>query len=326
MNQLISVIVPAYNAENHLKECLDSLIAQTYRNLEIIIVNDGSTDTTENICEKYVNEHDNIKYFYQNNQGVSVARNRGIQLAQGQYIGFVDADDIVHPNMYEHLLDILTKYKADISTVEIANDYDFKFNNIKKKESVFTQKEYLKIFFKIGSQKIIYYVWNRLYKRSIFQEIDFFDERFSIGEDVIASYKAIIRAERIVSSNQKMYFYRKGSGVTSSFNPKYFQLIEVWNQINEITMNYKLNYEEYVRINKARILFTILTEMALSGAYRNKKYKDKTIKLVNQLKNEKRLLLNSDIALSRKILISLFCINYNFSARIISKISFIERQ
>lgn len=325
MDQLISVIVPAYNAERHLKECLDSLLAQTYQRIEVIIVDDGSTDRTAQICKEYTEKDKRIVYVFQKNQGVSEARNHGIQVAKGDYLGFVDADDKIHPDMYGYLLKILLENDADLSTVEIADDIHYDLGSNRCKEEILSQEEMAKIFFKVGSQKIIYYVWNRLYKREIFQEKEYFDKRFSIGEDVIASYKAIIRSKKIVVSSCPMYFYRKDSGVTSSFNKKYFQLIDVWEEVRRITENIIPQYLEYVYINQARINFTLLTELALSGAYKEAKYKNNVTMLVKQLKKEKQRLLKSDIALSRKILIVLFCTNYKLAAKVLSAIK-IERQ
>jgi glycosyltransferase involved in cell wall biosynthesis len=101
---IISVIVPVYNAEKYLNECIDSLIGQTFfYSMEVILIDDGSTDNSPSLCDSYSQKHENIKVIHQENSGVSVARNRGIEKAQGKYIGFVDADDYVYPEMYERL-------------------------------------------------------------------------------------------------------------------------------------------------------------------------------------------------------------------------------
>ena len=101
----ISVIIPAYNAEKYLNQCLDSIVAQTiFEEIEVIVINDGSTDNTQKIAEDYKKKYSNFKVYSQENKGLSVTRARGIELAQGEYIGWVDADDFIKPNMYEKLL------------------------------------------------------------------------------------------------------------------------------------------------------------------------------------------------------------------------------
>ena len=112
---LISIIIPAYNIENYIAKCLDSLLNQTYKNLEIIVVDDGSSDNTGKIVDDYVLRYKNIKAIHKKNGGVSSARNSGIDVANGEYIGFVDGDDIVDKEMFEILMDNAIKYEADIS-------------------------------------------------------------------------------------------------------------------------------------------------------------------------------------------------------------------
>lgn len=316
---LISVVIPVYNADRYLEKCLDSVIRQTYSNLQIILVDDGSTDNSAQICRRYAEEDRRIQIICQKNQGVSAARNVGIERAEGCYIGFVDADDWIHPDMYRHLLEIMEKYDADISTVECLKTFgEDGCEQEKINIRVLEQEEFAKAFFKIGSQKILYYIWNRLYKREILEKHQF-DERFAVGEDVVASYKAIIKADRIAVSNQKMYFYRQMSGVTGLFNDKYFQLIDVWKKVGEITEERVKKYLPYVKINQERIYFTLLTELAVSGGYKNPNYKEQIAFLLNSLKKGKRLLLKSDIAVSRKVLIFVFCLNYRLCAFVLEK-------
>ncbi len=113
---IISVIVPVYNAEKYLNECIDSLIGQTFfYSMEVILIDDGSTDNSPSLCDSYSQKHENIKVIHQENSGVSVARNRGIEKAQGKYIGFVDADDYVYPEMYERLFKLAEETGSDIS-------------------------------------------------------------------------------------------------------------------------------------------------------------------------------------------------------------------
>ena len=114
-NEKISVIIPVYNVEAYLERCLNTVCGQSYKNLEIILVDDGSTDNCLQICEEFAERDDRIKVIHQSNQGVSAARNTGLDAATGDYIAFVDSDDYIHPEMYERLYSLLKKHDADMS-------------------------------------------------------------------------------------------------------------------------------------------------------------------------------------------------------------------
>ena len=115
MNDLISIIVPVYKVEKYLRRCIDSILAQTYQNIEVLLVDDGSPDNSGAICDEYADKDSHVRVFHKPNGGVSSARNLGLMEAKGQYIGFVDADDYIDKTMYEVLLDNLLQEQADIS-------------------------------------------------------------------------------------------------------------------------------------------------------------------------------------------------------------------
>ena len=119
---MISVIIPVYNAEKYLLLCMESILGQSYSDLEVILVNDGSTDKSLEICKQYENNYENVVLINQHNHGVSNARNRGLEVAKGEYISFVDADDWLEERFYEHLLTIMLKYNADISMCDYTED------------------------------------------------------------------------------------------------------------------------------------------------------------------------------------------------------------
>ena len=140
-NQLISVIVPIYNVENYLRQCLDSILEQTFHNLEILLVNDGSTDDSGQICQEYLKKDSRIRYFEKENGGLSDARNYGIERAQGEYLTFIDSDDWVTSTYIEELYIKLQHYNADIS---ITNYFYFQESNATFYKHVFEpwEKEY----------------------------------------------------------------------------------------------------------------------------------------------------------------------------------------
>ena len=320
MNKLVSVIIPVYNVEKYLEQCLNSVLNQTYQNLQIILVDDGSTDRCPQICEQYAARDQRVEVIHRKNGGLTAARNTGLVAAKGDYIGFVDSDDWIHPEMYQHLVEILEKTDSDISTVEIIKTTgEIPAAQVPVSVKVLSQQEFARIFFKIGSQKIVYYVWNRLYKKELL-EPNHFEERFSIGEDVVASYKAWMKAEKIAVSNQPMYYYRQKTGMTSAFSPKYFQLLDVWNSVSQLTQDRETGYDEYVKINQERIYFTLLMELALSGEYRNSSYQTKVHELLFDLKRVRKDLLKADISTNRKIMIEAFCVNYRICAAVLSKV------
>ena len=168
-NQLISVIVPIYNVENYLRKCLDSILEQTFHNLEILLVNDGSTDGSGQICQEYVEKDNRIRYFEKENGGLSDARNYGIEQAQGEYLTFVDSDDWVTETYIEELYSKLQYYNADIS---ICNYFRFQDSNVTFYKHVFKpyEKEYdskylLEHYFEIeGGDFFLTTVWGKLYK------------------------------------------------------------------------------------------------------------------------------------------------------------------
>lgn len=181
--ELISVIVPVYNAEEHLRECLESIIQQTYENLEIIVVNDGSSDQSEKIITEIQQTDLRIRLISQENAGVSAARNAGLKAAHGAYIGFVDADDWIHPDMYRQLCQNLCQYNADISEIGITRKKDRISRKEKGKVALYNRDEYMKKFFKISSQEIKYYVDNKLFRSDIIRNAFF--PPYAIGEDVV---------------------------------------------------------------------------------------------------------------------------------------------
>ena len=172
-NSLVTVVVPIYNTEKYLRRCLDSIINQSYSNLEIILIDDGSIDNSSKICYEYsINDH-RIKIIRQKNAGVSVARNVGIRNATGQYITFVDSDDYIANDMVEILLHTIRKYNADISMCGMIRTSDKRNNMIDEDNStvIYTQEEFVKVMLRITGNRIVHYPWGKLYKKEVDREI-----------------------------------------------------------------------------------------------------------------------------------------------------------
>lgn len=213
----ISVIVPIYNVEKYLKECIDSIIFQTYTNLEILLINDGSTDSSKKICEEYVNKDSRIKLFNKVNGGLSSARNFGIKKATGDYIIFIDSDDFIEKNMIEELVFGCECNNCDISVIGVYKYFDNK--NIYK-ESKFIY------FGKVDNSKALenmmlngFYACNKLFKRYIFEKNSFESKLY---EDIYLIPYIVEKSQNIYFLNEYGYYYRQRekSIVHTEFNEK----------------------------------------------------------------------------------------------------------
>ncbi len=205
---LISIIVPVYKVEEYINKCVDSIINQTYKNLEIILVDDGSPDNCPKICDEYAKKDSRIKVIHKPNGGLSDARNRGIKEATGEYIGFIDSDDYIDEGMYEYLYELIKKYDADISIcghrdVGLVNregvvpNEELKLNNI----------EALKILAEDGVIKN--HAVTKLYKRSLFIDNNIEYPVGKIMEDILTTYKLIEKSKVIVVGTKTFYNYLK---------------------------------------------------------------------------------------------------------------------
>ena len=201
----ISIIVPVYNVEKYLSECLESLISQTLSDIEIICINDGSKDSSLEILEKYAQKDKRIVVINQENSGVSTARNTGMKCANGEYIGFIDSDDWIDSDFYEKLYNSAKNNDADIVVASIiryrkcVQKYRVKYTN---------EKVYTDLQDKISACSIpkICYVWNKLYKNEIIKDKLFTPNVYF--EDVIWLPKVIKCANKIVTVADTNYYYR----------------------------------------------------------------------------------------------------------------------
>lgn len=209
---LISIIVPVYNVETYLCECIDSICEQTYPNLEIILVDDGSTDICPGLCDGYASKDSRIKVVHQKNGGLSAARNKGYEVSSGKFIAFVDSDDTVSNIYIETLYGLLIQNDAQIAACaytraqnelqkDVIKDYD---------DDIMTSEKMLREWHG-RRKKIETVVWNKLYSREIFQT--FKDSKlFPEGkthEDIYTSHLFVEKASHIAVTNRKLYYYRK---------------------------------------------------------------------------------------------------------------------
>lgn len=214
---LISVIVPVYNVQDYVGKCLDSICGQSYRNLEIIVIDDGSTDDSPAICDSFAEKDARIKVLHCKNGGLSVARNRGLDIAEGELIGFVDSDDWIEADMYESLYRVLSQYKADISICSFFRDEDQQSIPQYNSGKIHIWKSFDAIHEVIKDKRINNYMWALLCERNIFEHIRFPEGQ--IFEDMATSYLIYTKARGIVYIEKPLYHYiiRQGSIVNSVY-------------------------------------------------------------------------------------------------------------
>jgi len=221
---MVSVIVPIYKVEQYLPQCIDSIIGQTYRDLEIILVDDGSPDACGRISDEYAKKDKRVKVYHKENGGLSDARNYGIRMATGEYLGFVDSDDWIEPDMFETLVSTAEKNIADIvscgffregpeNTVVNSND-DMKFTN-----SANLVKALLR-------DDISVFVWNKLYRKSRFPQSAF--SKGHVYEDIVIMHKVLLMATCGVNISKPLYHYRTNRSGSINQSRSMENLIDYW--------------------------------------------------------------------------------------------------
>lgn len=225
---LISVIVPVYNVQEYLPRCVDSILAQTYENLEIILVDDGTKDASDKICDEYAARDARIRVIHKENGGLSSARNAGIDIAKGEYLSFVDSDDWIEPDTYAHMLGAALKYGVKLVC---AGRYDVKSRTGEKKKGLCPPREEVISGTELTRRIFLWEnvdsaAWDKLYHRSLFREI-----RYPLGkicEDVPTTYRIALDAGKIAMCDKPVYnyFHRPGSITTASVSEKTFHFSE----------------------------------------------------------------------------------------------------
>lgn len=211
--EMISIIVPVYNVEDYLCECVNSILEQSYTELEIILVDDGSTDLCPAMCDEYAKMDRRVKTIHKQNGGLADARNAGLRIATGEYIGYVDSDDYIHPRMYEWLYESIQESHAEIAICrfqpfsERAEEYHGKMPN----QKCFTRDEILDAYINENTEQLITpSVWSKLFKRECIEGLS-----FPVGklcEDIVYTTKAFYNANKVSYLEAELYYYRQRVG------------------------------------------------------------------------------------------------------------------
>lgn len=315
---MITVIIPVYNVELYLRRCVDSVLNQTYKNIEIILVDDGSLDNCPSICDHYAKKDHRIKVIHKPNGGLSSARNAALDsVLDGDYITFLDSDDWIENDTLEYCLKTLCANRADAIEFCCAETKIFKVNIQQPNEiiTVFEGKDILEEYLR----REAYSVCTCLFKKELFEGLRFREGK--INEDIDLKYKVLQRCKIMVYSNQIKYFYfQAGDSISmGGLKKKDFDLYEAAEELNKMT-----SVEDYGKIRflgevkKKRTAFSLLCKIAYYGVADSNINKQKLVKtLTKEHRENVNTLLKSPMSLSRKGLAVLFSINYYMAEAVV---------
>ncbi|MBR0425241.1 MAG: glycosyltransferase family 2 protein [Clostridia bacterium] len=224
---MISIIVPVYKVEPYLRQCVDSILGQTYRDIEVLLIDDGSPDRCGEICNEYEAKDGRVRVFHTENRGLSAARNLGLAEAKGEYIGFVDSDDWIEPDMYEVLLRRIEETGADISTCGFWIDFLNTSECSPCVEAVYNSVEAIKALI---SGDLRNQVMNKLWSRKAAMQLRFPEGR--VYEDIFSVYKVLMQTNKVATVHQPLYRYRQRKGSIARTYPMK-SLIDYWDAIHE---------------------------------------------------------------------------------------------
>ncbi len=280
---LISIIVPVYKTEQYLDRCVESIVSQTYKNLEIILVDDDSPDNCPQMCDAWAEKDNRIKVLHIENKGVANARNQGLDVATGDFIGFVDSDDYIEPDMFETLLNNLTDNNADISLCGYQiNEEENAVANLRMVTPLDAMKLICMGDYKYGV------LWNKLYKKDVIKHIKMPD--FVCCEDLIFNYYVFKNAQSIVECDSKLYHYfqNEDSIVHSNFGINSFDAVK--------SKELMLSNEKNTELEKYAVRGLISSSFVfLSQVVQYNKCTEKYDYLRNYIKKYKSEILSSDL-------------------------------
>ncbi|HFU3798853.1 TPA: glycosyltransferase family 2 protein [Streptococcus suis] len=313
-----SVIVPVYNVKATLKRCMDSILNQTYDDFEVILINDGSTDNSLDICNEYQEKDKRIQVFSKANGGLSSARNMGIDKSSGEYLCFVDSDDWISVDMLAHFEKLISRYQADIvsATYKLVHN-PTKNDSLSDYYDVKTMKreEALEYFLYEGMHNRVseYPVWNKCYRKELFTEVT-----FPIGvlyEDYVTNIKLIKASNLFVKSTKVCYYYYQGGSsiIRSGFKYRDNDVITQSELAEKLVSDLSSKSKLLARQKTLRTFFSLLLKIAVYGfdsSVNSKDRKEIVTMYTKELRNHLLLLLSSPMPLNRKTLLLILCIDY----------------
>ena len=318
----ISVIIPVYNVASQLDRCMESVTNQTYTDLEIIVINDGSTDSSGQICDEWSKKDARIKVIHQENSGQSKARNAGLEHATGAYIAFVDSDDWIPIDIYQHVIDLFNQYDCDVvdfQPLSVMNETDVKIEkNMKGRVEVVKGRDNIlyDYMYKGQTQKSPFTVWRKVFRRELFQNIQFIEGM--INEDIVINFELLMNAEILVTTDKIGYFYYQATVSTTrnGLRKRDFDLLKACDILKDLgTQLNNAEIHHLIEIKRARSYFSLLAKVAFYGVEDEMIDKKETIQhLTKNLRSNYSLLMKSPMPVNRKAMITALAINYNLLA------------
>lgn len=269
---MISVIVPIYNIEQYLPRCLDSILMQTYSDLEILLIDDGSTDSSGHICDQYAQKDSRIKVYHQKNGGVAAARNKGLDMAQGEYIGFVDGDDLLDRNMFHVLYENATKYQCEISCCQLATietDGTIAKTHSQNSQCFYRDDLIKRFFFDSFVKDTMYSQCNKIFRADVLKDLRY--RAYKYGEDILFVFEAMERTHTVYYDCFIGYYYlhRDGSAMRTLFNFNRFDYIDAIRVIENICeQQYPFAAENAHLWVYQHVLITLRSAIASKQAYK----------------------------------------------------------
>lgn len=320
-NLKVSIIVPVYKVEQYLDRCVRSLLGQTYGNIEIILVDDGSPDNCPRLCDEYASEYDNVKVIHQSNTGVSGARNSGLLQCTGDYISFVDSDDWIEEDTVSYCMGLINANGADAVQYEMSNvSAEGEFHQPAEKISLYTGKDILQYYLDSSTGKSGgYAVWRCMFSSRLAKKYKF--RLGKVNEEVDYKYKVLSECNMLVVSNQCKYHYWQGgdSLSTGGLKSRDFDLYEAGNLLADLTANETYGNICFLgQVKRARTPLSLLCKIAYYGIADESIDKEKTVaRLTSEHRAFLRTLLKAPIPFSRKVLSVLFAVNYKLAEALV---------
>jgi len=301
----ITIIVPVYNVEKYLSRCIKSLEDQKYSNMEIILIDDGSTDDSGKICDVLKKDYSNIKVIHQKNKGVSSARNAGLKIATGEYIGFVDPDDYIEKNMYAKLYQSLIDTNADIAICGVTNEFEDGRSSfvLKGIDKLMSNEDAIRYDISHG----IYYTCNKLFSKKTCENI-FYDEEIINGEDRLFDVMTLLKAKKVIyiSNPYYHYYHRANSAGTKKYTPQDRSLINACEKIKDLLIDKGNDLRNMAEAQIDQAYVFLLWMMR----YKIDEYKPDSECYVKKIRNSLlRIILNKHNGIKFKIKVVLLCIS-----------------
>ena len=318
----ISVIIPVYGVEKYLNRCVESVVNQTYKDLEIILVDDGSPDNCPKMCDEWASRDERIRTVHRENGGLSCARNTGLSVASGEYITFVDSDDWIAPDTYEYCINLLNQYEgADVVQFDnmLVSHYPAKLIEKKEVLKVLEGKDILDYYMESTGKRGGFSVCKCLFEAPKAKRYKFREGK--INEDIDYKFKVLRDCKKWVVSNKVKYFYwQEGNSISSGkLKPKALELFEAADELNKLCKQETYGKIAYFgKVKVARTPFSLLSRIAIWGV-ESMDEKEITQKLLKEHRKALPILLGAPIPFSRKVLSVMFAVSFPFSKWLLSK-------